>query len=306
MRTVRIDFNAENILPDGDLIGRMGEHNATDLVITPTEEMTACEEIISYIAAFVTEGRIIRTDFQPKAEQITVPLCAQFTQGHTLSVQLEGYDGKGSLVVKSPVALLRLLPSAGGDETDYDSENGGLVSQINLNILARHKHGNSDVLNKLGEAGGNLTFDEKIIKTEDIITAEFFNADNNVAFLTEMGNSFISGQVLFISKQIYGCFMNPVPEITCGLKIDKIEIKPDENSDYISLDSLSAENCFFPVLKITDEFYSSPYGVCFFTGFCMFGYSNTTWESIVDDMKWYSIRIHYRKNTQALPTAEVE
>lgn len=166
MRTVRIDFSNENVLPDGEYIGRMGEHNATDLEITPPAEMAECEEIINYVAAFVTEGKIIRSDFYPKAEKISVPLCAQLTQDHTLSVQLEGYDGNGSLLVKSAVLTgLKLLPSAGGDETDFDGESGGMVTQINLNTLARHNHSNKEVLDKLGEDGGLLTFNGKQVGT---------------------------------------------------------------------------------------------------------------------------------------------
>lgn len=174
MRTVRIDFTSENILPDGGAIGRMGEHNATDLVITPPAEMTECEEIVNYVAAFVTEGKIIRSDFYPKAEQITVSLCSQLTQDHSLSLQLEGYDGTGGLVVKSAiVSELTLLPSAGGDETDFDSEDGGIVSQINLNTLARHNHPNKSVLDKFGEENGILTYNGEPTSARKSKTLEF-------------------------------------------------------------------------------------------------------------------------------------
>lgn len=159
MRTVRINLNAENPLPDGDIIGRIGEHNATDLVITPPEEMTECAEIVSYVAAFVTEGKIVRSELYPKADRLTIPLCSQLTQDHFLGFQLEGYDAHGGLVVKSSIiSELHLLPSANGDETDFDGENGGIISQINLNTLARHEHPNSAVLEKLGEENGVLTF----------------------------------------------------------------------------------------------------------------------------------------------------
>ena len=301
MRTIRIDFNAENILPDGDLIGRMGEHNATHLVISPTEEMTACDDITSYIAAFVTEGRIIRTDFHPKAKEITVPVCAQLTQGHTLSVQLEGYDNKGSLVIKSPVSLLRLLPSAGGDETDYDSENGGLVSQINLNILARHNHENTPVLNKMGESDGMLTYNGEPVKgnSPDYKTAEFFSSDNDISFLSEYGNSFISGPNQYISSQIFGYFLNSHPDLPVGTKIDRIEIKFTEDGEYFGLDSFCSENTFFPVIKMTDEIVNYADCKCFFIGFCMFGYQHTTLKNIVDDFDWYSMRITYRKVMEA-------
>lgn len=204
MRTLRIDFTAENMLPDGDLAGRMGEHNATDLIITPPAEMTQCEEIVNYVAAFVTEGKIIRTDFYPKAETITVSLCSQLTQDHSLSLQLEAYDGTGGLVVKSPiVSELRLLPSAGGDETDFDGESGGMVSQINLNTLARHSHSNMGVLEKFGENSGKLTYNGIAVNASKTKTVEldidnfeaYIQAENNKIFISTFDDMFDSPPV---------------------------------------------------------------------------------------------------------------
>ncbi len=287
------------MLPDGDLAGRMGEHNATDLIITPPAEMAECGEIVNYVAAFVTEGKIIRTDFYPKAEQITVSLCSQLTQDHSLSVQLEAYDGTGGLVVKSPiVSELKLLPSAGGDETEFDGESGGMVSQINLNTLARHSHENKDVLEKFGEESGKLTFDGKVVGdgTLKIASAEFLNADGNATFWYENSRNFTSGENQYKSKQIMGYFAEPVPELPVGTQIAKIEIKLEKDSDYISFDSLNIENASYPVQKMTNEiFYADYYGCCFFAGFCVFGYEGTKWTKIIDDMNWYSVRITYYK-----------
>lgn len=180
MRTLRIDFSAENMLPDGEYIGRMGEHNATRLIITPPAEMAECDAIVNYVAAFVTEGKIIRSDIYPKSEQIEIPLCAQLTQDHSLGVQLEGYDDKGGLVVKSAViGELKLLPSAGGDEEEFDSESSGLVSQINLNTLARHEHSNADVLGNISESNGNLTYNGEPIAAQKTKTVEFDTQNGN-------------------------------------------------------------------------------------------------------------------------------
>lgn len=186
MRTLRIDFTAENMLPDGEYIGRIGEHNATHLIITPPAEMTECDAILNYVAAFVTEGKIIRSDFYPKSEQVEIPLCAQLTQDHSLSIQLEGYDGNGGLVVKSAViGELKLLPSAGGDATDFDSENGGMVSQINLNTLARHEHSNAEVLGGIGEKNGLLTYNGETVNSQKTKIAVFDTSggDASVEFL---------------------------------------------------------------------------------------------------------------------------
>lgn len=287
------------MLPDGDMAGRMGEHNATDLIITPPAEMAQCDEIVNYVAAFVTEGKIIRTDFYPKAEQITVSLCSQLTQDHSLSLQLEAYDGTGSLVVKSPiVSELRLLPSAGGDETEFDGESGGMVSQINLNTLARHSHSNTGVLEKFGEESGKLTFDGNIVGdgTLKIASAEFLNEDGNAIFWYAESRSFTSGEKQYKSRQIIGYFVEPVPEMPCGTLIAKVEIKFEKDGDYISLDSLCIEDANFPVQKMSNEItFVNHYGYSFFAGFCVFGYENTKWADIIDNMTWHSIRVTYYK-----------
>ena len=239
MRTLRIDFTAENMLPDGDYIGRIGEHNATDLVITPPAEMAQCEEIINYVAAFVTEGKIIRSDFYPKAEQITVSLCSQLTQDHTLGVQLEGYDGSGGLVVKSPVVSeLRLLPSAGGDETDFNGEDGGIVSQINLNTIARHEHSNSSVLEGLSEANGTLAYNGIPVsegKTNTVILKS--ETGDFMIDITNLVMNFIVCNSLFDSP--------PVPE---GADIKKIEFNLIGEESWTDIRTLLKYDVSVPVL----------------------------------------------------------
>ncbi|MBQ3045620.1 MAG: hypothetical protein IJO03_01010 [Clostridia bacterium] len=239
MRTLRIDFTAENMLPDGDYIGRIGEHNATDLVITPPAEMAQCEEIINYVAAFVTEGKIIRSDFYPKAEQITVSLCSQLTQDHTLGVQLEGYDGSGGLVVKSPViSELRLLPSAGGDETDFNGEDGGIVSQINLNTIARHEHSNSAVLEGLSEANGTLAYNGIPVsegKTNTVILKS--ETGDFMIDITNLVMNFIVCNSLFDSP--------PVPE---GADIKKIEFNLIGEESWTDIRTLLKYDVSVPVL----------------------------------------------------------
>lgn len=240
MRTLRIDFTAENMLPDGDYIGRIGEHNATGLVITPPAEMAQCEEIINYVAAFVTEGKIIRSDFYPKAEQITVSLCSQLTQDHTLGVQLEGYDGAGGLVVKSPVVSeLRLLPSAGGDEADFNGEDGGIVSQINLNTLARHEHSNSSVLGGLGESNGLLTYNGEKIgaqKTKAVVLS------------VEKGEAMIETSnlalIFYVSDYLFDT--PPVPE---GAEIKSVEFSITGEEGWTDIRSIMKYDISVPVIS---------------------------------------------------------
>ena len=158
MRTLRIDFTAGTPLPEGNFAGRTGEHNATELIITPPEEMTQCEGITKYVVAFMTEGKLIRTDFYPKTESFTVPLFSQLTRDHCLGLQIEGYDDDGNLLVKSPVVdNIRLEPSANGEgNIETDTENGSLVADVILNTQSRHDHGNKNLLDSISSE----TFDE--------------------------------------------------------------------------------------------------------------------------------------------------
>lgn len=250
MRTVRIDFTSENILPDGAVIGRMGEHNATDLVITPPAEMTECGEIVNYVAAFVTEGKIIRSDFYEKAEQITIPLCSQLTQDHSLSLQLEGYDGAGGLVVKSAiVSELTLLPSAGGDETDFDSENGGIVSQINLNTLARHEHSNKSLLDNFGEQNGVLTYNGETVGAQKTNVVEL-DVESGEAMAEASG----SGINFYVCDYIFDS-----PPIADGAEIQRVEINTslDGVDEWLDLRDMIKYDTNAPyVVNLSRAFYS--------------------------------------------------
>lgn len=271
MRTLRIDFTAENILPDGEYIGRIGEHNATHLIITPPSEMAECNDIINYVAAFVTEGKIIRSDFYPKAEQITIPLCSQLTQDHSLGVQLEGYDGTGGLVVKSAVVSeLRLLPSAGGDETDFDGENGGIVSQINLNTLARHEHSNKSVLDGISEKSGILIYNGEPVTAQKTQTVEV-SVLNGDACVESTG----SGYLFSVADN------GSVPE---NADIKKVEF-------YVSV-----ENNWVDIRSIMKYDYSVPVLIQTFRSFCV---DNFIYLACVDYYtgifnKFYDYAINYQ------------
>lgn len=242
MRTLRIDFSAENMLPDGEYIGRIGEHNATHLIITPPAEMAECDAILNYVAAFVTEGKIIRSDFYPKSEQVEIPLCAQLTQDHSLSVQLEGYDGNGGLVVKSAViGELKLLPSAGGDATDFDSENGGMVSQINLNTLARHEHSNAEVLCGIGEKNGILTYNGKAVNSQKTKTIILDAANGNVMIE-------LSGTSLLF------CIINSDEEdmfFPDNTDIISVEFNLSNNDEWTDIRSVMKYNPYVPAISQT-------------------------------------------------------
>lgn len=155
MRKITIDFTAAKLLPDGNDLGYIGEHNATEITVIPPVEMANCESIATYVVAFATSNGVLYSDSFLKSEEITVPLTAKLTTDYYLGVQLEGYDSEGELVVKSPlVTQLQLSPSARGmgSETDSGSISGG------VSVGSNHSHENKKVLDLIGQNGDDLTF----------------------------------------------------------------------------------------------------------------------------------------------------
>lgn len=155
MRTLKIDFTSAKVLPEGNDAGYIGEHNATQLIITPPIEMSECESIATYVVAFTTGGGVLYSDNILKTEEITVSLTSKLTTDYYLGVQLEGYDSEGELVVKSPlVTQLQLSPSARG--TGAESDSGSING--NSPVIFGHSHENKDALDLIGMNKNGLTF----------------------------------------------------------------------------------------------------------------------------------------------------
>lgn len=163
MRKFTIDFTSENRLPDGSVLGKQGEHNATELIIKPPAEMLSYENL-KHISVVFSVGTMRITSAPIEAsEEIRLFLSRAYTSVNIVSVQLEGYDGNDNLLVKSErIEDLIFETSICGTEKDVDSS-APLSQEINLNTLARHTHENKDVLALIGQEGGNLTFDGKEI-----------------------------------------------------------------------------------------------------------------------------------------------
>lgn len=123
MKTVRIDFNKMNPLVDGFVVGRIGEHNATKLLITPPTEMQSNGDISFYYVAFETGGKVYHSDRIEKAEIIEISLWKQLTENKTLSIQIEGCNKDESLLEKSVLLTgLCFLPSVCGEESSINCE----------------------------------------------------------------------------------------------------------------------------------------------------------------------------------------
>ncbi|MBQ3045126.1 MAG: hypothetical protein IJD49_04155 [Clostridia bacterium] len=166
MRKFRIDFTQDNPCVDGCCLGRIGEHNATELIITPPAEITENKAATSYVIAFVTGGELIHSEPFNKAETLSVPLWKQLTMNPVLGIQLEAYDDAGEYIGKSMmVSGLRFLPSASGKDISADTDNPDFVSEI---LKTRHTHPNKDVLDSFGinNADTRPTFKGEVLATQ--------------------------------------------------------------------------------------------------------------------------------------------
>ncbi len=165
MRKFTIDFTAENTLPDGSILGKQGEHNATELVIVPPSEMTDCEDVTSYRIAFgLTNCRCVHSETLEKSAEVSMLLFSQITSSESVEIQLEGYGADGNLVMKSTtVNKLKFLPSVCGKETGADGNSQSMSNEVNKNTAARHTHENKDVLDGLSADGENLLFNGQSI-----------------------------------------------------------------------------------------------------------------------------------------------
>lgn len=158
MRELTVDFNSENPLSEGNEAGYIGENNATKLIIKPTAEMLGGGSSF-FVVAFLSKGEVYRTEQFEPAEEFEVMLGAHLTQDHYLSMQLEGYSEDDMLVCKSPmVSKIHFMPSISGSESEVDTADFMLRTQIALNTNARHSHENSEIIDRIDENGGRLTY----------------------------------------------------------------------------------------------------------------------------------------------------
>lgn len=166
MKQIRLDFTQDNPCLDGHILGHIGEHNATELIITPPIEFAENEVVKSYIIVFVTGGKSIPSESFDKTETLTVALWQQLTLNPVLGVQLEAYDDEGEFIGKSEyVTGLRFLASADGKSTEADTDNQSFVSMV---LKTKHSHENKEILDKFSEdKDGNPLYDGQKIEGSD-------------------------------------------------------------------------------------------------------------------------------------------
>ena len=170
MRQIYIDLTTDRTpVSAGSFIGYIGEHNATELLISIPQTMVDKSDY--QVLVFQSGPMVFRsghiTENTDKAtyrdgNTIHVLLSKSLTRVTALSVQVECYkedfNGEASLVGKTQtVPNLMLKPSPDGFPAfGYD----GSYEDVDKAIENSHKHSNLEVLHKLNiNERGELTFD---------------------------------------------------------------------------------------------------------------------------------------------------
>ena len=170
MRQINIDLTADKRpLSPGSFIGYIGEHNATELLITIPQAMIDKSDyqiLVFQATPLIFRSSKITEDNTKKSYRvgnvIHTTLSKTITQVPSLSLQVECYkeDGCGEpeLIGKTQtIPNLILKPSPEGIPVyGYD----GSYEELDFAIFNAHKHTNLDVLHRLGvNDAGMLAFD---------------------------------------------------------------------------------------------------------------------------------------------------
>lgn len=240
---------------------------------------------VSLLCLAVETGRefikvVVRSAMVPKSAKVSVPLWRQATGSPKAKLQLEAYDDVGNLLIKSPVAEVEFLPSVNGVNHVSDTSNPSIVADIAANTAARHTHENADVLNKLGDSGGSLTYDgkpvggdaRKVIEetfTESLIDYEIVY-DNRIAVVHVASNSINEKTEIKSVKILFNGSADFIDVNDLPLKYNEngepcvvSSLHPASNEgDISSVDGFKVASLYFPVsckasTKIGSELYSA-------------------------------------------------
>lgn len=272
MRFIHIDFeNPENMLPDGYILGNQGEHNATVLVIIPPEDMRTDRDITSFRVAFeLTNCRTVRSKSYDKTIEFSVPLFSQITSSETISVQLEGYDDNGELVVKSDkVTKLKFNPSVCGVEIPPSDSPDSMAAEVNLNTKFRENFGEDEK--------GILTYKGNPVGSGDIIKM----------------HELTSGQFMIITNTP-GIFSlcDSDNESPVGFEIVKIEVSFDDTA-FIDIMRLFENEDMIPYFRAnTHTYFSEDSEMTVWATFATSVGENPTWVQDVNNAS--RIRLYYK------------
>ena len=165
MRQCRLNFAEHRYDCEAGIVG---EHNATELIITPPAIMP--DEAV-YRLCFEPGGV---SEIIPKMSDGTLayPLPAAVTATAFCCMTLIGYIGNEQ-VYKSRMVQLHFCRAADGD-ADIDPQQPGIIAEVNRNTAARHTHDNKSVIDLLtADDTGTLLYDGKVIGGGGSMGTEF-------------------------------------------------------------------------------------------------------------------------------------
>ncbi len=245
MRTFQIDFlNTENPLPDGNILGNQGEHNATVLVITPPAEMTANESITSYRIAFeLSNCRAVHSGNIAKTDIISLPLFSQITSSETIAVQLEGYDGNGEIVVKSTkLTKLKFNPSVCGVEIPPSDSPNSMAAEVTRNTKFRenfNENENGNLTYKGNPIGSNPPYDTISLDSSQFFSSSISGDITELCLASEdiisLGTKIKTIRIKYEDKMIDIKNMAEVDGIPYILNMDNVVLSPTFNLPMLAL-----------------------------------------------------------------------
>ena len=151
MRQCRLNFADNRYDCEAGIIG---EHYATELIVTPPAIMPA--EAV-YRLCF-EPGGLSEIILQTTDGAFSYPLPSAVTATPYCCVTLIGYVGSEQ-IYKSRMVRLHFSQTADGDSS-IDLQQPGIVDEVNQNTAARHSHENKAVLDKFAESkDGKPTYD---------------------------------------------------------------------------------------------------------------------------------------------------
>lgn len=178
MTNIYIDFSKTNPVFGNTLAGHVGEHNATNLIITPPKSMSEDNRIINYAVSFETEGgERYKSDIYTKSATVETPLYSQLTTDDILYIQLEGYGQNKNVIVKSDVVFIRLGSSLGNDGVAVDSSVKPQENIIQFGWVPENKEV-LESFNKKDESKlSYITFDgERLALKDEFLTKALLNS----------------------------------------------------------------------------------------------------------------------------------
>ena len=155
MRQCRLNFAEHRYDCEAGIVG---EHNATELIITPPAIMP--DEAV-YRLCF-EPGGVSEIISKRSDGTLSYPLPAAVTATAFCCMTLIGYIGNEQ-VYKSRMVQLHFCRAADGD-ADIDPQQPGIIAEVNRNTAARHSHENKSVIDLLiADDTGTLLYDGKVI-----------------------------------------------------------------------------------------------------------------------------------------------